>query len=470
MTLRFRTLLWVLTVEEWRLHSHLFGGRRFAAFPAVVAAVSVGTSVFFVAVGVDPSSVVAGLHLVVGLLGLQVGTVGLLGRDALEDLLGETTLLVFSARTLPVEPKRLLVAFLLKDVGYYTGLFVLPLLAGLVPFVADGAFSVSWLLAAVATATATFVGGVAASFALVGTYTRSKSAAVALAVGGAGVIAVGRETVVSLSPYGLLSGGSVAGVLSSVLLPVGLMVVGITLFRFERHDTVRNTTNRFGPIRRLLGDDDGVVTKSVLEIHRSSGGVLKILFSQGIVLGLAVALLIGVPRLVPVEFDPGLTAGAVLGAGTFTTYNWLCRFDSAEFYGRYPVSMPSVFRAKLLAFCLLALPTGLAFVGFVGIVFGTGVIVGGIVFLTLSLYVFGLTAFLAGLEPTELLFDTPVFVGFSAAVMVVVVPLVVAAIARPLAPTGTAVGAICLSTAAGVAGLWLTRRAGGRWQDRALNR
>ena len=124
MTLSTRYLLRLMTVEEWRLHSCMFGGRRFALFPLFVAAVAAGTAAFFALANADAGLLVDGLHLVVAALGLQVGTVGLVGRDALDDLLGETALLLFSARTLPLEPRKLLVAFLVKDVGYYAVLFL----------------------------------------------------------------------------------------------------------------------------------------------------------------------------------------------------------------------------------------------------------------------------------------------------------------------------------------------------------
>jgi hypothetical protein len=173
--------------------------------------------------------------------------------------------------------------------------------------------------------------------------------------------------------------------------------------------------------------------------------------------------------VVPVRPEPGLTIAAVLALGSFTTYNWLCQFDDTDFYLRYPVELSEVFRAKLLGFCLLALPSGLAFLGAGVLVFGTGtMLVGVAVFAPLCLYVFGVTTYVAGLEPTELLFDTPVFAGFTLAMMVVLIPLVVAAIAFTLAPTGLALGSVAYAALSGVAGIALYRRAGPRWERKAL--
>ncbi|MFB6218510.1 MAG: hypothetical protein ABEH77_04920, partial [Halobacteriaceae archaeon] len=114
-----RTVLAAMAREEFRLHSRLFGGRRFLLFPAFVA-VAAGFGVWALdRVGTPPSATVAGIHALVLLFGLQTGSAGLVGSDAMEGVLGETTLLVFSSATLPLSPRRLLGLFLLKDAGYY---------------------------------------------------------------------------------------------------------------------------------------------------------------------------------------------------------------------------------------------------------------------------------------------------------------------------------------------------------------
>ena len=466
-----RYLLAVMVREEWRLHSRLFGGWRFALFPVFVAAVAAGTAAFFALAGADTELLVAGLHLVVAALGLQVGTVGLVGRDALEDLLGETTLLLFSARTLPVDPRTLLVAFLVKDVGYYAALFLLPLTVGLVPLVVLADVPAARLPLLFVTSVGMFSVGVAASFALVGVHTRSRTASLVAALAAVAALVVDGGRVLALTPYGLLSGVRPPTVAASLLLPVALGIVGVAAFRFDRRTPSRTAANRFGTLHRKLGavDPQGLLAKSLLDVVRSSGGLWKVVFSQGLVFAVLAVLLAFLPDVVPVRPEPGLTVAAVLALGSFTTYNWLCQFDDTAFYLRYPVALGAVFRAKLLGFCLLTLPAGLAFLAVGGVVFGTGtMLVGVAVFPPLCLYVFGVTACVAGLEPTELLFDTPVFAAFTLAMMVVLIPLVVAAIAFRLSPTGLAAGSVAYAWLAGGFGLVLYRYAGPRWERKAL--
>ena len=81
-----------------------------------------------------------------------------------------------------------------------------------------------------------------------------------------------------------------------------------------------------------------------------------------------------------------------------------------------------------------------------------------------TMYLFGLTAYLAGLSPNEFLFDTLLFAVFSGAVAVPLVPVLVTAIALTgpgLGPSGVlAVGGGLLAAV----GYGLTRRAGPRWE------
>jgi hypothetical protein len=471
MTLSTRYLLRSMAVEEWRLHSRLFGGRRFAVFPLFVAFVAAGTAAFFALANARVALLVDGLHLVVAALGVQVGTVGLVGRDALEDLLGETTLLLFSARTLPVAPRRLLVTFVLKDVAYYAVLLLLPLTVGLVPLVALADLPAARLPLVFATSVGVFTLGVATSFALVGVRTRSSLAASVLGLGTIAALLLAGGRILAYTPYGLLSGVTPGAVAGSLLLPVALAGVGVALFRFDRRTPTRTADDRFGTLHRALGNADGqgLLAKSLLDVVRSSGGLWKIAFSQGLVFAVLAVLLAFLPDVLPVPPEPGLTIASVLALGSFTTYNWLCQFDDTAGYLRYPVELSAVFRAKLLGFCLLALPSGLAFLGLGVLVFGTGtMLVGVAVFAPLCLYVFGVTAFVAGLEPTELLFDTPVFAAFTVAMMAVLIPLVVAAIAFSLAPTRLTVGSVAYASLAGAVGLALYRRAGPRWERKAL--
>jgi hypothetical protein len=366
-----------------------------------------------------------------------------------------------------------MIAFVFKDVLYYAVLFILPLAVGVAPLAYFGLVPWSTVPLVFVTAGGMFTLGVALSLFLVGTYTRSRPPALAVTGAVVAALVLRGPVVVSVTPYQLISRVTLGAVLGSLLLPVILTAAGIALFEFDRRTPARTARDRFHFLHARLGglDRQGALSKSLLDVARSSGGLWKVVFSQGLVFGVLAVLLAFLPDVVPVRPQPGLTVATILALGTFTTYNWLCQFDDEAFYLRYPVSLPTVFRAKLLGFALLALPVGLAYLALGGVVFGySTALVGLLVFPPLALYVFGVTAYAAGLEPTELLFDTPTFALFTLAMMAVLMPLVILAIAYPLYPAWQAGGAaVGIGLVAGLVGAGLYTRAGARWERKALS-
>ncbi|MFB6087593.1 MAG: hypothetical protein ABEJ85_03640, partial [Haloarculaceae archaeon] len=344
--------------EEYRLQADLFGD-RFAAFPFVVATLA-GSGVWLLRLtGTDLATVAAGLHGLAFFFGLQVGTIGLVGRDALRDVLGEVTLLVFSARTLPVTWRRLLAVFLLKDLVYYSALFVGPVAAGYAAVAlaggADpGTVALLWL-----TASATFGLGVGASLTLAGLGTRDRRLVLAAAVAVAAAVLWGRVDAVALTPLAFYRAPSAATALSGFAPAVALAAAGPLLFEPVEGGPARTAADRYARLRARLGD--GVATRTVLEVSGSSGSVWKVLFSMGVLFGVTVAVVVEVGRVTALDPSLGIAAGTLLGLGGFTTYSWVAQFDSVTEYRRYPISMRAVFAGKRRAYLLLSAPAGLVY-------------------------------------------------------------------------------------------------------------
>ena len=450
--------------EEYRLHAELFGG-RFAMFPVVVAALSTAGVWLLGLTGTPPETVAAGLHGLVFFFGLQVGTIGLIGRDALRDVLGDVTLLVFSARTLPVTWRRLLATFLLKDLLYYSVLFVGPVAVGYAAVaLAEGAAPAGVALLWV-TASATFGLGVGTSLVLAGLGTRNRPLVLVVALGIAAAVVSGRVDALAFTPLAFYTSPSVSTALSGFGPVVVLAVLGPALFERPEGGPARTAADRYSRLRGRLGD--GVATRSVLEVAGSSGSVWKVLFSMGVLFVVTALLVVEVGRATTLDPSLGIAVGTLLGLGAFTTYSWVTQYDDAVEYRRYPVSMRAVFAGKRRAYLVLSVPAGLvSLLGSAVRVPLAEVAVGAVVFPLVAVYVFGVTAYVAGLSPNELLFDTPRFVAFGVALAVVAVPVVVAALAyteSPVVANAVALGVAALSAAVGLA---VGRRAGPRWEDR----
>ncbi|WP_135822705.1 hypothetical protein [Halostella litorea] len=469
-----RTLFGAMVREEYRLHADLFGGRRFVGFPLLIAALGAGTMWFLSLTDVTVASVAAGLHALAFAFGLHTGTVGFVGRDALENLLGDMTLLVFSARTLPLSRRRLLAVFLVKDLAFYAVAFLLPLTLSVAPlaYVRDPALAarlpVLW-----ATTTLTFLFGMTVTFALVGLSTRGLSARIlGLAAAAAVGLGVAAEfDLLSLTPYALYRSPSPTAVAAAILPSVALAAVGLAAYDPTSRSGARTATASFGRWRRRLRDENGLLTRSLIDVARSSGGLWKVVFSGGVLFGVSAALVGLTETVTGVEPSTGLSFGALLGLTGFTTYNWLTQFDDPDEHLSYPVSVADLFAAKFRAFLLLAVPNGLVYLA-VAVAWLGGdpahVAVGALLLVGVELYLFGLTTYLAGFQPNEFLFDSVLFAAFGAAVALALVPTLIVALVVSPVPTSLLGGLAVAAAALAAVGVGLYRRAVPRWEEKLL--
>lgn len=432
-----RQQLWVairaMFHEEWRLHSELFGGWRFAGFPASLFGLAALAALSLAFVGVPLDLLAAGVVALAFLLGLQTGTIGFEGRDALDDLVGGATLLIFSTRTLPLSNVVIVTAFIVKDVAYYAVLFILPMALGVltghsaaVALAPDLAVQVAtsfnplfalnaWLASILA-----FLLGLTLTLVVTGVIVKGVRAAAVgtLLIGLLGVLAYdGRlpridALGVATPPYD--------GVTLALVAMTTVVIAAIGMWRFDAdarsqpavksRNTYAVLTSRFDASRRTA-----LVAKTLVDVHRSSGGVWKLLVSSTVLVATAYIALDIVQHWFALHIAPGIAFGALLSATAFSTYNWLTQADDPSDYQHYPVAVDDLLRAKGIAFAVLELPVVVVYYIAVGLVFAPGLAdlaVGGVVLLGLTAYLFGATVYFTGFRPNEFLFDTVVFMQY----------------------------------------------------------
>jgi len=454
------TLLAAMLREEWRLHARLFGGRRFVAFPLAMVVLSAAGLVLLAELGVPRGAVVGGLHAVVALLGLQVGTIGLIGRDAMRNVLGDVSLLVGTARSLPLSWRRVLATFLLKDLLYYAGLILVPMaLADAVRAVLVGGHPLDVALLWV-TLVVAFAAGVTVSLGAIALATRSPIAFFVAVGVVAAPFTVGPLDPIAFTPAGFYGSPTLPG----AALAVTPIAIGgtVALALFEPIETDRRA-GRVPP----LPVGDGVAGRTLREVARSGGSFSKVLFSLSLFGAITGWLLVAVAGAAGLPLAPGIAFGTLLGLGTFTTYAWTTQFDDPAEFDRYPLAGRRLFRGKLLAFLALAVPGGLAVLAAAVVWYPpTDLLVGVAIQPLVAIYVFGVSAVLAGLSPTTLLFDVARFAVFGVAVAVVAVPLVVLGLVAGRYPAVAPALAVGIAGLAAGVGLVLTSHAGGRWERR----
>jgi len=380
-------------------------------------------------VGVQGSAVVAGVFALVFVFGLHTGSVGLVGRDAMADLLGDVTLLLFTARTLPLSPRRLVGVFVVKDVLFYAGLFMAPIAVGLAPAGATlggvGSIVGVWLAL-----TGTFVLGLLTTIALLGLADHGVSGrAVVLAVA-ALVLAAWWSgiDVLRATPYSLVADPGPGSVASSLAVLVGVGLVAVLSFDVTK--TGSRASRTVGSLYPRIEDrfDDPIAAKTLLDVHRSSGSVLKVVFSGLILFVVTAALVVFVERITTVRPSAAVSFGAVLGFSGFTSYNWVTQFDDVDEYVVLPVSVREVLRGKFGAFLVIGPPTAFAFYLVAVLWRGasvTAALAGALLVVGVTTYTGGLTMYLAGFSPNEFLFDTVLFGAFWVGMAVPVIPLLV---------------------------------------------
>jgi len=239
------------------------------------------------------------------------------------------------------------------------------------------------------------------------------------------------------------------------------VVIGVTgIYFFDPDQSSESQTYRdVYPNLRGLVFDDPLAAKMVLDVTRSSGGIWKTFFSVGILFGVFVFLVLYVDIVSAIVTAPGLAFAVLLALSSISVYHWTNRFDRFEQYTNLPVDADEVLRAKFITFLVISLPVSYVYLAIGGTVFGFDEMLLGVIILPLvTVYIFGVTSYLTGFEPNELLLDSLLFSVFTVAVAVVAVPLFVAAIAYLRFPTEALAFSLALSGFSALVGYALYRR------------
>lgn len=119
--------------------------------------------------------------------------------------------------------------------------------------------------------------------------------------------------------------------------------------------------------------------------------------------------------------------------GTFTTYTWINQADSIEEYLILPITLDEIIRSKFQLFSVLTILPITVIVAVMSVVtqewlmglLSIGVAVG------LTVYIYSVTVAFAGFSPHEFLFDSARFIGFSLAIALPIIPLLIVSLFFP---------------------------------------
>lgn len=422
--------------EEWRIHSTIFGNLGFALFPAVIAVFAfLGSLTLPIFADVLPYDVVALLaHIIFLLMGVMVGSFGLMGREVMNRRFGQASLVAYASRSLPVSERRIFATFLAKDTLYYILLYVLPFSIGFAaatPFISlDPGYP---LLAFLSLALAFLLGLALVSF-LSTLYARSVALlAGTVAVLGVAGVAASRFGVPLLPPYAFFLDPAPEPLLRSLILILAPAAVSVLFVTVEYPDRTKRFRNRFESMAEDLKGLGSAhfIAKDVLDLVRSEGGVGKVIFSFLLPLALIWVCLQVLIRFIP-GIDPLVVFAVLLGVLSATIYNWLTEFDSFTSYAFLPVEVSEVIDAKLKAYALAnLLPLAVLVIAAATTGWTVAFFPALAAFVSISAYTLAVTVYLCGLHPNVMLYSAGVFIRYILAISPALLLLIFASILDP---------------------------------------
>ncbi len=471
--------------EEWRMHSTLFGNLNFALFPMLIFGMAfMGAFLIpFMSRLMDVSMLAVSIHSMYCIMGMMVGSFGIMGKEMMNRRFGQGSLLIHSARSLPISERRLFYNFVIKDTLYYFMLWILPFCLGFTIAAPFAGINIYYPLLLFVTASLSFLIGMCTVFLLSSVYSRSKYALYAIIA----LVAVAflafylisgdilRVMRLFMLPSEIFLNFSYTLLLISAALILVLFIPAIFLFSPETHAGEKRYAAALYPLydrlsrlpvirgRIAAAESDGeisasdeasdkssgsreetgfyyaaakkeltIISKDFIDLHRSGIGIGQTLFSFVIPVCL-IWFVMSVLSGVLMQEQIFMVIASVTGIIASTMYTWLTEFESFSAYLFLPVKVSSIIRAKIITFSMLhGVPIILLIV--ISVIMGViGTAIFGIILaLSVSYYALAIMVRYAGLSPSLMLYSASFFLRYSLLLMPAVIFLLGLAFIAPV--------------------------------------
>ena len=444
--------------EEWRMHSTLFGNLNFALFPILIFGMAfMGAFLIpFTARLMDVSMLVVTTHSMYCIMGFMVGSFGIMGKEMMNRRFGQGSLLIHSARSLPVSERRLFFNFVLKDTLYYFMLWIMPFCLGFTVAAPFAGINICYPLLLFVTATLAFLLGMSTVFLLSSVYSRSRTALygilVLIGVAFAALYIVSGDIVrvmrLFLLPSEIFLNFSYPLLLTAAAVILILFIPAVFLFSPETHAGEKRRSAALYPLYDRLSrlpyirgrvaasssaasekdyvyaaaqKELTIISKDFIDLHRSGIGIGQTVFSFVLPVCLIWFVLSVLSDVLMPEQIYMVIAG-VTGIIASTMYTWLTEFESFSAYLFLPVKVSSIIRAKIITFSVLhVLPVVFLIVtAAIGGVLSSAIF-GIVMALSVSYYALSIMVRYAGLKPSLMLYSAAFFLRYSLLLMPVVI-------------------------------------------------
>lgn len=431
-----KLLKWFIR-EEWRLFTSLFGEKRFILFPFIIFILSIiiGTSAPIAEVSTRYLSIMYFSLIII--LGLQTGSIGFDAKDSLNNLLGETSRILYVSKTLPIKRQKLVSLFILKDALFYSVVFLAPITIGSIlglnisPIntTLSNQVPLNLIPMLYLYTILSFIFGVSIGFNITTIRVERISGIIMSSVILSVIYILYINNLINLYIISYVS------IHSWMILITFLSIIFISfgLLQFKKTDKINikpTFKNRYKKMNKYITTDYSatkITVKNLIDIQRSSGGFLKVIFSTATIVLTSFILI----RFMS-EFFGLAPISTYIYAGLFSLiayplYVVSFRYDSFETYSTLPIVNTEVYKAKLLLFTILGIPLSVIFytpfvmdnVTLISYLKGLTMLIG------LIYYQFGILMHLSKDNPMEFLFDGVLFSIYSFSIFVFLIPILV---------------------------------------------
>tara|TARA_B000000557_G_scaffold104897_2_gene84948 strand:+ start:11007 stop:12644 length:1638 start_codon:yes stop_codon:yes gene_type:complete len=437
--------------EEWRQNVDFAKSRRILMFPALLAVVSMALTIglrFLTGDGVIGANAEeisretftfdelrTGIHLMVFLFSMGMGTFAFLGRSIISQRSGGKNFLLASPAMQPIDLQTTYLAYYLKEVSFYIVLILTPVTIGMALGIASQSiFQITtpllWksLLPFLICISLTLAQGIAISFFGSTLMSRGGQWNVLVPILGAvlGALIYLRFIPIENAIIGLWahSDGSINALMFTPLAFFSCTILawisaGLLPEDFEVRITGRD--DLFVPVYEKLGKIGLksesrmriLIAKEIVDVLRS-GTLLKMLGSFAVPLLFLLLLAWGADfASFPIPFNL-LSYAPFIGFFGFNFYSWLNAIDAPDHLNTMPISVPELLKAKIWTYFLLTSWIGVIFILLMAWMLDQwdDAISAMVVMLANSIYIVSLSAWLMGLRPNKAIFDSGIMARF----------------------------------------------------------
>ena len=356
-------------------------------------------------------------------------------------MLGESSRILYSSRYLPINQKKLVGVFVLKDILFYSIFILLPVVLGIYIGVLLSPFGLINIVAydvflLYSITIISFVFGITSGFMVTTlSFNTKKQKLISKLI--VGLIL----SVISIVLYGYANNG-INTIFNTPILVILLLIgfsiiftlVGLIQFRNETNTIIdKEYKSIYSYLKSKIYNEkyeteSTLVSKFVTDIVRSAGGIWKVIFSTGLIALAGVSMILIVREFITTYESYPILFGTLIGIISYPIYTVIYRYDNINSYQIYPISEYSVVKSKSILYAIISVTLSTIYYIVLMLAYESTIIsffVGYSVMIGLLIYQFALLMNFVEDKPIEFLFDGMLFSLYSVFTMIILIPVLV---------------------------------------------